>query len=100
LTPRGDTPTYQHLKRHLEEYIEAFKPLNASQRDTFPGLDLIIFTDGAPESPFEDIEEVVVDTARMERPLRMAKVELAASLATAKVSGRQGRHGIVRSLLP
>lgn len=63
-TPRGDTPTYQRLKRHLDEYIEAFRPLNASQRDTFPGLNLIIFTDGAPEGPFEDIEEVIVDTAK------------------------------------
>jgi len=28
--PRGDTPTYQCLKRHLDEFMEAFEPLNAS----------------------------------------------------------------------
>ena len=62
--PRGDTPTYQRLKGHLDEFMEAFEPLKASERGTFPGLNLIIFTDGAPEGPFEDIEEVIVDTAK------------------------------------
>lgn len=75
-TPRGDTPTYQRLKRHLDEYIEAFKPLSASQRDTFPGLNLVIFTDGAPEGPFEDIEEVIVDTAKDLDDLRADKYKV------------------------
>ena len=61
--PRGDTPTYQRLKRHLDEYLEAFLPLNARQREAYSGLNLIIFTDGAPEGRFDDIEEVIVDAA-------------------------------------
>ena len=63
-TPRGDTPTYQRLKGHLDGFLEDFTPLTAKQRDAHSGLNLIIFTDGAPEDPFEDIEEAIVDTAR------------------------------------
>lgn len=74
--PRGDTPTYQRLKRHLDEFIEAFEHLNASQREAHPGLNLIIFTDGAPEGPFEDIEEVIVDTAIELNRLKVDKYKL------------------------
>ena len=74
--PRGDTPTYQRLKRHLDEFMEAFEPLNASQRESYPGLNLIIFTDGAPEGPFEDIEEVIVDTAKDLDRLRADKYKI------------------------
>lgn len=74
--PRGDTPTYQRLKRHLDEFMEAFEPLNASQRESYPGLNLIIFTDGAPEGPFEDIEEVIVDTAKDLDRLRADKYKV------------------------
>lgn len=62
--PRGDTPTYQRLKRHLDEFIDAFKPLSAKGREDYPGLNLIMFTDGAPEVPFADIEEIIVETAQ------------------------------------
>ena len=74
--PRGDTPTYQRLKRHLDEFMEAFAPLNASQRGDYPGLNLVIFTDGAPEGPFEDIEEVIVDTAKDLDGLRADKYKV------------------------
>jgi len=74
--PRGDTPTYQRLKRHLDEFIEAFEHLNASQREAHPGLNLIIFTDGAPEGPSEDIEEVIVDTAIELNRLKVDKYKL------------------------
>lgn len=62
--PRGDTPTYERLKRHLDEFVEAFKPLTVAEREAYPGLNLLIFTDGAPEGRFDDIEEVIVDTAQ------------------------------------
>lgn len=74
--PRGDTPTYQRLKRHLDEFMEAFEPLNASQREAYPGLNLVIFTDGAPEGPFEDIEEVIVDMAKDLDSLRADKYKV------------------------
>ena len=51
--PRGDTPTYQRLKRHLDEFMEDFTPPNAKQRGTHPRLNVIIFTDGAPVDPFK-----------------------------------------------
>lgn len=63
VVPRGDTPTYSRLKRHLDEFIEAFTPLNVEQREAYPGLNLLVFTDGAPEGRFDDIEEVIVETA-------------------------------------
>jgi len=64
VTPKGDTPTYQKLKYHLEEFMEGYKPLNIRQREGYPGLNLVIFTDGAPEGRSDDIEEVIVDTAQ------------------------------------
>ena len=75
-TPRGDTPTYERLMQHLDEFMETFKPLNAGQRAAYPGLNLIIFTDGAPEGPFEDIKEVIVDTAKELDGLRADKYKL------------------------
>lgn len=74
--PQGDTPTYQRLKRHLDEFMEAFAPLKASQRESFPGLNLVIFTDGAPEGRFEDIEEVIVETAEDLDKLRADKYKV------------------------
>ena len=62
--PHGDTPTYERLKEHLDEFLEMFQSLTATERSKRPGLNLIIFTDGAPEGPFEDIEEVIVDTVQ------------------------------------
>ena len=75
-TPRGDTPTYSRLKAHLDEFMEEFALLNAKQRATHPGLNLIIFTDGAPEDPFEDIEEVIVDTAKALDDLKADKYKV------------------------
>ncbi|KAL6719552.1 hypothetical protein ACLMJK_003794 [Lecanora helva] len=63
-TPRGDTPTYERLKQHLDEFIMDYEPLDARGRAAYPGLNLVIFTDGAPEGPFEDIKEVIVETAQ------------------------------------
>lgn len=64
VTPEGDTPTYQKLKYHLDEFMEGFESLTVRQRQDYPGLNLVIFTDGAPEGRFDDIEEVIVDTAQ------------------------------------
>ncbi len=64
VTPKGDTPTYQKLKYHLDEFMEGFESLSARQREDHPGLNLVIFTDGAPEGRFDDIEEVIVETAQ------------------------------------
>jgi len=61
---RGDTPTYQRLKRQLDEFVEAFASRNGSQREAYPGLNLVIFTDEAPEELLEDIEEVIGDMAK------------------------------------
>ena len=74
--PEGGTPTYQCLKRYLDEFVEALERLNASQREAHPGLNLIIFTDGTPEGPFEDIEEVIVETARELNKLKLDKYKL------------------------
>ncbi|KAK3167556.1 hypothetical protein OEA41_010683 [Lepraria neglecta] len=74
--PRGDTPTYQRLKRHLDEFMEDFTPLNAKQRGTHPGLNVIIFTDGAPVEPFEEIEEVIVDRTKDLDGLRAGKYKI------------------------
>lgn len=61
--PRGDTPTYSRLKHHLDEFIGAFAHLDPQERASYPGLDLLVFTDAAPEGRFSDIEEVTVETA-------------------------------------
>lgn len=109
--PRGDTPTYQRLKRHLDEFMEAFEPLNASQRESYPGLNLIIFTDGAPEGPFEDIEEVIVDTAKDLDRLRADKykvgiqfVQIGTDESVTNFFGRiddeiKGEHGLKRDVM-
>ena len=73
---RGDTLTYERMKAHLDEFIEDVKPLNAKQRNDHPGLNLIIFTDGAPEDGFEDIEELVINTARKLNELDLHKYKL------------------------
>lgn len=71
--PHGDTPTYDRLKEHLDEFLETFERLSATERSRSPGLNLIVFTDGAPEGPFEDIEEVIVDTVKRLEDLRVNK---------------------------
>ncbi|MCJ1466338.1 hypothetical protein MMC07_004957 [Pseudocyphellaria aurata] len=63
ITPRGDTPTYQRLKDHLDPYVSKLQKLNVEQRVECPGLNLLVFTDGAPEGGFDDIEETIVETA-------------------------------------
>lgn len=42
MTPKGDTPTYQKLKYHLDEFMEGFRPLTVRQREDYPGLNLVI----------------------------------------------------------
>lgn len=76
ITPRGDTPTYQKLKYHLDEFTEGFQGLTVRQREDYPGLKLVIFIDGAPEGRFDDIEEVVVDTALELVKMRADKYKL------------------------
>jgi len=76
VTPKGDTTTYQKLKYHLDEFTEGFKPLTIRQREDYPGLNLTIFTDGAPEGRFDDIEEVIVDTAQELDQMKADKYKL------------------------
>lgn len=62
ITPRGDTPTYQRLKQHLDVYVDALQQMSVDQRVVCAGLNLLVFTDGAPEGKFEDIEDAIVET--------------------------------------
>ena len=72
-SPYGDTPMYERLHQHLGTFLEAMRPLNFNERDAHPGLNLFMFTDGAPEKGFGDIEEVIVDTAKGLRDLGPGK---------------------------
>ena len=76
MTPKGDTPTYQKLKLHLDVFMEGFQRLTVQQREDHPGLNLVIFTDGAPEGRFDDIEEVIVETAQDLDAMRADKYKL------------------------
>ena len=76
MTPQGDTPTYQKLKLHLDVFMEGFQRLTVQQREDYPGLNLVIFTDGAPEGRFDDIEEVIVETAQDLDKMRADKYKL------------------------
>lgn len=58
------TPTCQRLTEHLDDYVCALQQVNVGQHARFPGLNLLIFTDGAPEGRFKDIERVIVKTAK------------------------------------
>ena len=73
IRPHGDTPTYDRLKEHLDDFLDQFKRLSIRERSKFPGLNLIIFTDGAPEGPFDDIREVIADTVKELGDLRATK---------------------------
>lgn len=63
VVPRGDTTIYPRLQRHLNEFVEAFRPLASAQREEYPGLNLVVFTDGAPDRQFDALEEAIVETA-------------------------------------
>ena len=77
MTPQGDTPTYQKLKLHLDVFMEGFQQnLTVREREDYPGLNLVIFTDGAPEGRFDDIEDVIVETAHDLDTLRADKYKL------------------------
>ena len=62
--------------------MEGFTPLNAKQRGNHPGLNLVIFTDGVPVDPFEDIEEVIVDTTKEPDGLRADKYKMGVQFCT------------------
>jgi len=56
--------------------MEGFRPLTVRQREDSSGLNIVIFTDGAPEGRFDPIEEVIVETAQVLDGMRADKYEL------------------------
>ena len=64
VVPRGDTTIYTRLQHQLKGFVEAFRPLTVAQREEYPGLNIIVFTAGAPERQFDALEEVIVENAK------------------------------------
>ncbi|MCJ1428570.1 hypothetical protein MMC29_006480 [Sticta canariensis] len=64
VVPRGYTTIYLLLQRQLNGFVEAFRPLTVAQGEEYPGLNIIVFTAGAPEMQFYALEEVIVGNAQ------------------------------------
>lgn len=53
---RGSTPTKDRLSRHLRGYLQKFKAVDFSAE--FKGYNLIVLTDGEPNSEFENEDDI------------------------------------------
>lgn len=56
ITLRGSTPILDQLSRHLSDYLRRFK--TAQDDFNFKGYNLIVLTDGEPDSEYEDLHEI------------------------------------------
>lgn len=55
ITLRGSTPILDQLSRHLNDYLRRFR---LSNDINFKGYNLIVLTDGEPDSEFEDPDDI------------------------------------------
>ena len=72
----GDTPLYDRLREHLNEYIDRFR---ANKK--IPHYNLIVITDGEPsDGDYEDIENIVVECANDLKEMRASLTQLGSKL--------------------